>query len=170
MITFNLSRSSNLSLDSINEILKEGLEKNEEIIFYSGDIIKIFLRENKNKNKKAFGCFSPEQETFIELIKKIFFLKKAKILNFEKFDKIEISKIKNYYKGDIIGYLVYFILSYLFLKKISKNINETDILLKELIKIDRTFNYDIIDFIIKNFDKNEFDKLTDKFVLYDNEN
>ena len=168
MIIFNPSRSSNISLDSINEMLKEGLKKNEEITFYSGSIIKTFLRENKNR--KAFGCFSPEQETFIELIKKIFFFKKAKILNFEKFDETEFFKIKNY-KGDIIGRLMYFILSYLFLKKISKSINETDILLKELIKIDRTFNYDIIEFIIKNFDKNEFNKLTDKFVLYDkNEN
>jgi len=167
MIVFNPSRISNLNLTSINKILKEGLEKSEEITVYSGDIIKAFLKKNI---EKASSCFSEEQETFVELIKKIFFLKKAKILNFEKFDKIEISKIKNYYKGDIIGYLVYFILSYLFLKKISKNVNEIDILLKELIKIDRTFNYDLIDFIIKNFDKNEFDKLTDKFVLYDNEN
>lgn len=168
MIVFNPSKTSNLKLASINELLKEGLKKNEEITVCSGNIIKIFLK--KNIESDAF-CFSTEQENFIELIKKLFFFKKAKILNFEKFNEIEISKIKNYYKGDIISYLVYFILSYLFLKKISKNINETDILLKELIKVDRTFNYDLIDFIIKNFDKNEFNKLTDKFVLYDkNEN
>jgi len=164
MITFNLSRSSSLSLDSVNEILKEGLEKNEEIIFYSGDIIKIFLKDN-SKNSDSF---TPNQKIFIELIKKIFFLKKAEILNFEKFDEKEIFKFKKYKEEkNQICQLLYFILSYLFLKKISKNIKKTDVLLKKLIKIDRTFKYEILDFIIKNFDENEINKLIKEFILYE---
>lgn len=163
MITFNPSRSSGLSLDSINEILKEGLKKNEEIIFYSGDIIKIFLKDDSTNS----DSFTPNQEIFIGLIKKIFFLKKTEILNLKKFDEKEIFKFKKYREEkNQICQLLYFILSYLFLKKISKNIKETDVLLKKLIKIDRTFKYEILDFIIKNFDENEINKLIEEFILY----
>lgn len=162
MIVFNPSGTSNLNLASINKILKEGLEKSEEITVYSGDIIKAFLKKNI---EKASSCFSEEQETFVELIKKLFFLKKAKILNFEKIDEGEISFIIKNYKGSYAKYLVYFILSYLFLKKISKNINKADVLLEEIVKIDRTFVDEIMDFIIKNFDKKEFTKMVDDFFL-----
>ena len=49
MIIFDPSRSSNISLDSINEILKEGLKKNEEITVYSENIIKNFDKNNLQK-------------------------------------------------------------------------------------------------------------------------
>ena len=167
MIIFNPSRTFDISLDSINEMLKEGLKKNEETTFYSGNIIKTFLRENKNR--KAFGCFSPEQETFIELIKKIFFFKKAKILNFEKFDETELFKIKNY-KGDIIGFLMYLILSYLFLKKISKNVNEIDVFFREIKKIKTESTIHLIAFIKDYFDDEKddelFEELVNGFILY----
>lgn len=160
MIVFDPSKISDLSLVSANEILKKGLEKNEEITFYSGDIIKVFL-----KGKREDFYFSQEQKNFIVLIKKLFFLKKAKILSFEKIDEKEIFIIKNYYKGEYTKYLAYFILSYLFLKKISKSINEIDILLEKLTEIDRTISVEIIDFIIKNFDKNEIKETTENFIL-----
>ena len=161
MIEFGPSKISDLSLVSVNEILKKGLEKNEEITFYSGDIIKVFL---KGKRDEGY-YFSQEQKNFIVLIKKLFFLKKAKILSFEKIDEKEIFIIKNYYKGKYTKYLAHFILSYLFLKKISKSINEIDILLEKLTEIDRTISVEIIDFIIKNFDKNEIEKTTENFIL-----
>lgn len=161
MIVFDPSKLSDLSLVSVNEILKKGLEKNEEITFYSGDIIKVFLKGKRDEDY----YFSQEQKNFIVLIKKLFFLKKAKILSFEKIDEKEIFIIKNYYKGEYTKYLAYFILSYLFLKKISKSINEIDILLEKLTEIDRTISVEIIDFIIKNFDKNEIEETTENFIL-----
>ena len=165
MIIFNPSKTSNLSLVSINEILKEGLEKNEEITFYSGNIMKVFLKRKVGRKRGEDYHFSQEQKNFIELIKKLFFLKKAKILSFEKIDENEVFMIKNYYKGEYTKYLAYFILSYLFLKKISKNINEIDILLKKITEIDKSISVEIIDFIIKNFDKNEIAKITENFIL-----
>lgn len=177
MIIFDPSKTSDLSLISVNEILKKGLEKNEEIAFYSGDIIKVFLKKKAERKRveeyyfsqegKRFEdyCFTQEQKNFIVLIKKLFFLKKAKILSFEKIDEKEIFMIKNYYKGEYTKYLAYFILSYLFLKKISKSINEIDILLKKLTEIDKTIFVEIIDFIIKNFDKNEIAEATENFIL-----
>ena len=165
MIIFNPSKTSKLNLVSVNEILKEGLEKNKEITFYSGDIIKAFLKIEIGRERDVDYHFSQEQKNFIILIKKLFFLKKAKILSFEKIDEKEVFMIKNYYEGKYTKYLAYFILSYLFLKKIIKNINEIDILLKKLIKIDRAIAVEIIDFIIKNFDKNEIAKITDNFIL-----
>ena len=50
MIIFNPSKTSKLNLVSVNEILKEGLEKNKEITFYSGDIIKAFLKIEIGEN------------------------------------------------------------------------------------------------------------------------
>lgn len=165
MIIFDPSKTSDLSLVSVNEILKKGLEKNEEITFYSGNIIKVFLKRKADRKRGEDYCFSQEQKNFIVLIKKLFFLKKAKILSFEKIDEKEVFLIKKYYKGEYTKYLTYFILSYLFLKKISKNINEIDILLKKLTEIDKTISVEIIDFIIKNFDKNEIAETTENFIL-----
>ena len=62
MIVFDPSKISDLSLVSVNEILKKGLEKNEEITFYSEDIIKVFL---KGKRDEGY-YFSQEQKNFIE--------------------------------------------------------------------------------------------------------
>ena len=165
MIVFDPSKTSKLSLVSVNEILKEGLEKNKEITFYSGDIIKVFLKRKIGRKRGEDYHFSQEQKNFIVLIKKLFFLKKAKILSFEKIDKKEIFMIKNYYKGEYTKYLAYFILSYLFLKKISKSINEIDILFKKITEIDKAISVEIIDFIIENFDKNEITETTENFIL-----
>ena len=71
MIIFNPSKTSKLSLVSVNEILKEGLEKNKEITFYSGDIIKAFLKIEIGRERDVDYHFSQEQKNFIVLIKKL---------------------------------------------------------------------------------------------------
>ena len=75
MIVFDPSKVSKLKLSSINKKLQTLLEEdkaNKEVYFYSGDLLKSFL---KKSNEEI------EQKKFIELIKKMFFLKKTKIVN-----------------------------------------------------------------------------------------
>ena len=98
MIVFDPSKVSKLKLSSINKKLQTLLEEdkaNKEVYFYSGDLLKSFL---KKSNEEI------EQKKFIELIKKMFFLKKTKILTFKMTDE-EIYKIITYFQGSYIYYL-----------------------------------------------------------------
>lgn len=163
MIVFEPSKVSKLNLSSINKKLQTLLEEdkaNKEVYFYSGDLLKIFL---KKSNKEI------EQKKFIELIKKIFFLKKTKILTFKMTDE-EIYKIITYFQGSYIYYLTNILLSYFFLKKISKNINFIDVFFKEIKKTKTESTIHLIAFIKDYFDDEKddelFEELVNGFILY----
>ena len=122
MIVFEPSIALDMDLKSINEMLQTGLEKNELVYFCSGNIAKAFILAKKREQEQ-------ECKKFIERIKKIFFLKKAKLLPFKLNDN-NLNKILYYNKEFYLKPLMYLLISYLFLEETKKNINFIDTFVK----------------------------------------
>ena len=157
MIVFEPSIALNMDLKSINEMLQTGLEKNELVYFYSGNIAKAFILAKKREQEQ-------ECKKFIELIKKIFFLKKAKLLPFKLNDNNLNKTPKEFY----LKPLMYLLMSYLFLEETKKNINFIDTFVKEIDLLDRKYGLQLIMFIKKvfNYSDEKIERVIDDFINF----
>ena len=160
MIVFEPSIALDMDLKSINEMLQTGLEKNELVYFCSGNIAKAFILAKKREQEQ-------ECKKFIELIKKIFFLKKAKLLPFKLNDN-NLNKILYYNKEFYLKPLMYLLISYLFLEETKKNINFIDTFVKEIDLLDRKYGLQLIMFIKKvfNYSDEKIEKVIDDFINF----
>lgn len=146
MIVFDPTNKTRLYLTDINETIQNNLNKKEEFVIYSGNILERFFKGYKKDIKEA--------ENFIQLIEKMFFLKKVKILPFDLSNE-DFYRIVSFEK-DYTYCLINLSLNYIFLKKMEKNIKTFRNFFKMLEKRDnKRENNDVFDFI-KDF-KKDFD-------------